>query len=862
MNLLLEGVARNAECTACKLHTQADAENRCVTGSGPTVNPTVVVVTKFPLAEKSKSRKELETYFTEAGIKVRNIMWLSALKCRVWDLDPTKTDMKACRPYLEKELSFLQPKYVLAIGGEALFATLGKSGIMKYRGQPFDGPYRSKVFATISPAMVARNPGSRAGFVADLKYFARMAKGQSGADNTIPYHLPTNVRTGDTKEALRSLLSDLQRASVCAYDIETTSAEPYTEGAAIVSIAMTMSEKGDMSDAVVWRVPLYHPESKWRNRWRHVLQIIGKWLIRVKKLVAHNAKFDSKWMRHFGVMITPTFDTIVAAAVDDENRVKGLKPLCQQLLGADPWGIDTLDLLNTPLAEVLDYNGLDTWHDLRLYFYLKKSLLKQPRKAKLFANLLMPAVQELIDVERHGVYVDRQRFTDNWHEVKEKLNSIHEQLEAFVPDPRLVDPDNYDLDLTKIIDKKTGEFKVNWTASNFARWFLFEYLGLPVIKRGKKKDNGAPGDPSMAEGVLMELAEESPVAKLLLERIEWNKMDIAFFTPYEQQIDNNSRIHTTFKPWGTVTGRLSSGKEDAEKITSKQQIRGVNLQQVPRNSLVRGIFGAQPGYYFIEADYSQIELRIAAWLANERNMLSLYARGEDIHMAMAMLMTGKPASQVTKEERKRAKAVNFGFLYGMGWLKFIETAWLNYGVRVTQDESKAFRKTFFEGFPGLPVWHGKQRRLAREYKRVETPMGRVRHLPDIDSPDESVRAEQERQAINSPVQGCASDMALLSLVHLSQAFREQGLRAHAIGTVHDAVNFEVHADEVPYVLPLIKETMENLPLDELFGVNMTVPIIADLKVGKHWGGATEVPEGIVLAGERDIRKWVKESVPA
>lgn len=854
MNILLEGVVRNSKCTACKLHTQADEENRCVTGIGPSTSPKIVVVTKFPMGVNTKARKELEAYLEQAGIKTRNIMWTAALKCRVWDLSPTKTDMKACRPYLDAELAFLTPKAVLCIGGEALFAATGKSGIMKYRGKTFDGPHDSQVFATISPAMVARNPGMLAGFMADLQYFNRIAR---DSKDVPAYHLPTRVRTADTKEALSSLLSELEHATAVAYDIETTSPEPYTQGAAIVSIALTISRAGkNMSDAVVWRVPLYHPESVWRKQWQKVHRIVGRTLVKVPRLIAHNAKFDSKWMRHFGVPITPTFDTIIAASVDDENRVKGLKPLCQQLLGADPWGIDTHDLLNTPLAEVLDYNGLDTWHDLRLYYYLKESLRKQPRKARLFANLLMPAVRELIDVERHGVYVDRQRFTDNWDTVKTKLMDIHEKLASFVPNPEDVEHD------PKLIDKKTGQFKVNWNASNFARWFLFEYLDLPVIRRGKRKDDGREGDPSMAEGVLMELAEEHPVAKLLLERITWNKMDTGFFQPYSEQFDPNGRLHTTFKPWGTVTGRLSSGKEDAEKITAKGNFRGVNLQQVPRNPLVRGIFGAPPGYWFIEADYSQIELRIAAWLANERNMLALYATGQDIHLAMAMLMTGKPASQITKEERKRAKAVNFGFLYGMGWFKFIQTAWLNYGLRVTEEESRAFRKTFFDGFPDLPRWHAKQRRLAHTYKRVETPMGRVRHLPDIDSPDKEVQAEQERQAINSPVQGFASDMALLSMAHLSEEFRELGLDAHAIGTVHDAVNFEVREDLVPIVMPMIKNTMENLPLAELFGVELSVPIIADLKVGKHWGGATEVPEGIVLAGERDIKKWIKEAVPA
>jgi DNA polymerase-1 len=403
-------------------------------------------------------------------------------------------------------------------------------------------------------------------------------------------------------------------------------------------------------------------------------------------------------------------------------------------------------------------------------------------------------------------------------------------------------------------------------------------MGLPVLKRGKDKDDGTPGQPSMDEGTmayLAEMDEDNPtgarVARILLDRVKWNKYDTAFFTPWSEIIDENSRMHSTFKPWGTVTGRLSSGKEDAEKITGRAQIRGVNLQQVPRGDLTRGIFGAAPGSYFVEFDYSQIELRIAAFLARESTMLHLYATGQDIHTTMAMTMTGKPwhggkcdcGGCVTGEERKKAKAVNFGFLYGMGWRKFIQTAWENYGVRVTEEEAQAFRVAFFAQFPMLPRWHAKQRNLAHKYGRVETPMGRVRHLPDIYSPDKGVQSEAERQAINSPVQGFASDMCVLSLNMLGRQFRREGIRAYPIGTVHDALNWEIHGDDLAYALPQIKYRMENLPLEDLFGLTLDVPIVADCKVGTRWGKAKEVPAellGFRSSNTVKLNEWLGENV--
>lgn len=862
MNKRLRLAVRNAVCTDCKMSRGLEPEEVCVTGEGSN-EATIGILTQFAVHPKSSLHKFITEQLTEMGLDPAMFMWLSAIKCQTWEASPSKTDLKACKPYLTRELEFLNLTHVLALGNEALFAATGRSGIVKWRGQPYEHPAGPQVIATISPSMVARNPKFAEGLLGDLRYFANQVR---GVEPTVdPWHLPyddqwTNVLS---KDDLRALGEALESADAASYDIETNGANETTPGAKIVSLAITTLH-GDTPH--VWAVPLFHPESPWRHRWERVLRWLHKRLCKPKYRIAHNAKFDTRWLIHFGMTdLMPTFDTIIATSLLNEERQKGLKPLAQQLLGADPWGISTKNLLDTPLLEVLDYNGLDTWHTLRLWLRFRKELHAQPRLARLMLHLMMPAVQELIHVERRGVYVDQERMRRNWAETRGTLAGIEAALLEYVPDDPDLIPDRLKV-------KKTGEVKVNWNASNFLRWFLFEYLELPVLARGKAKDDGRLGDPSCAEDVMMSLAGEyeSPVAKLLVSRVEWNKYDTAFFASYDAQLRDapDGRIRSTFKPWGTVTGRLSSGKEDKEKITGRagDNLKGVNLQQVPRNKLVRGVFGAEPGWAFVEADYSQIELRIAAFLARERTMLHLYATGQDIHMAMAMRMTGKPASQVTSEERKRAKAVNFGFLYGMGWAKFVHTAFVNYNLIVSEEESRAFRKSFFDQFPDLMPWHARQRKLVSQYKRVETPLGRIRHLPDIDSANGDVRAEAERQAINSPVQGMASDMALLSLVHTARLFRREGIEAYPLAAVHDAVNFEIRIDHLPRAMPLIKETMENLPLGRLFDVHLDVPIVADLKVGTHWGGATEVPAHLLeKANARYIGEWLRtelDMVPA
>lgn len=844
----------NPQCTQCRLHT--DAEQVCVTGSGPD-DAKVMIVTKTPLSPSSRMRAELVEYFAKVGMDAETFMWASAVKCITWSQEASKGDQKACSPYLRDEFKFVNPRWVITFGSEAWFAASGWADVTKHRGKLYDvAEGDGEIFPTISPGAVSRSPGMMGGFMADLSYFARLVA-TNGVVTSVPFHSNAGHRTTvDTKDALRSMLTAVRTAWAASFDVETTIGSEFDSEARVVSIAITITRTPDMDTAHTYEVPLWHPDSPWLAKWNTVLHHVVSALAKCPRRIAHNAKFDTKWLRRFGQspatpnLLTPTFDTIIAAALLDENRPKGLKPLAQMLLGAEPWAIDIHGAkvdwwLQHPLSDILEYNGLDTWHTLRLYFRLKGDLGKDPRLARLFTHLMMPLIQELVSVEQRGVYVDSGRLITNWAMIQDELMAMNDQLREWVPET------NPFIKIRKR-DNVMVHDGVNFGPSNFLKWWLYEYLELPIIKRT------ATGEPSTAEDVMATLAEMHPAAKILLDRVPLSKYDTAFFAPWSQQLDDNSRMHSTFKPWGTVTGRLSSGKEDAEKVTSKAQTRGVNLQQVPRDKRLRGVFGAAPGYVFVEFDYSQVELRVAAMLAKERTMLHLYNTGQDIHMAMAMRMTGKPKLDVTSEERKRAKAVNFGFLYGMGWAKFIATAWSNYSLRVNEDEARAFRKAFFNQFPGLIPWHAQQRRLAHKYKRVVTPMGRIRHLPDIDSPDDGVRSEAERQAINSPVQGFASDMAALSLVHTARRFRKLGLRAYPIGAVHDAVNFEIHRDDAPTALPIIKHTMENLPLERLFNFHLTVPIVADAKAGVHWGGATEIPPEIVIDSAA-LRVWLREN---
>lgn len=751
--------------------------------------------------------------------------------------DFPKTDLKEFREAFWANLEQHNPDGVLAMGNEALYTSTGHSGIMKHRGSASSvttPPFDLTIMPTIALGAIDRNPSQIQLLYADMRALYAAVYGQPrNADAK-----PSKIRIIKSERTIEEFDAECRSAVAVAFDLETSSFDELAKEAFIVSAAFTLLfEDGTKT---CWAVPLKHNASPCKSNWDSIIRRVARSAKRVPVRIAHNAKFDCRWLVQFGAPIPCNFDTQLAAHLLDENRFKGLKPLAQMLLDAPPWSIDIASGKNAPpwytqhlLKDILTYNALDTWHTMRLYQLFKKELEQDKRLHNLFKNLIMPASQSLVHIERRGVYVHQQALNEGARVVSERLNAIDDELRSYVPE---------------------GVSGVNFNPSNFLRWFLYDHLEFPILRMGKV-------GPSVAEDVISHLADTNPhrVLDLLLERVKWQKHQSSFFNPYQELITDESRLHTTFKLHGTVTGRLSSGKADEDKVTGskKSALRGVNLQQVPRDPLVRGIFGAAPGWAFVEADYSQIELRVAAELSGDRTLRRLYALNEDVHMAMAMRMTGKPAHLVTKEERKKAKAVNFGFLYGMGAAKFVETAWNNYGVKVTREEAEAARAAFFQQFPGLLPWHSRQRRLAHKYHRVQSPLGRIRHLPDIVSRETGVVREAERQAINSPVQATASDLCLFSLVLLDRSFRKRGLRAAPIGTVHDAINFEVPVDELATVLPLIKKTMENPPLEQFFGYRPEVPIVADIGVGRAWGKSDEVPAEL-FNSRRDLRRWIDE----
>lgn len=821
------------DCRKCKLYR--DAIDVGVMGFGPQ-DAKVMVVSRMHNSQGYQD--QIDRALADAGIPAHEVYFTAALKCRNFEESVGPKQIKACQEYLDEEIATVNPSHILTFGNEALRAATGKSGITKYRSKPLPRKDGATVIATVSPAAVHRNPGQSQSWYSDIKFFGAQARGKSGRLEN------PGIAIIDTKAKFEALKKLLRSTELLAYDIETVGFNEYSDDPKMVSLAGTceLTTASGERKVVTWALPLYHPKSPFRKSWKTALKQLAPIIRDIPKQTGHNLKFDARWLRRFGVEAQATFDTIIAVHLLDENALKGLKPQVTARFGVADWSVDTKNLLTTPILEVLKYNALDTWYQYNLYLETKQELLENPRLLRLFKLLLMPVYELFIEAERRGVWIDRERLATNTKIALDMRAELEQQLSQWIPEPGT---GNW----PRKKNKAQTPMPVNFNASNWLRWWLFEHLELPVLERGKAKEDdegyALPGAPSVKEAVMLELKGMHPAVEILLERVKWQKYATAFFPAYNELADENDRIHSTFKLTGTVTGRLSSGKEDAEKVSGRVDNRGVNLQQVPRDPFIRGLFGAQPGFTFVEVDFSQVELRVVAFLSRDRTMLRLYQTGQDIHRATASWVMGIPASQVTKEDRKKAKAVNFGFVYGMGAKKFVMTAFEKYEMVFTLDEATAIRRSFFQQFRGLQPWHQRQRRIVAENGRVVSPFGRMRRLPDIYSEDQGVRSEAERQAINSPVQSFASDMNLLAMLETSRAFNRAGVEGYILGTVHDATLFEIRTEHLREALPILKTTFENLPLKRRFGVTLDVPIVADIKVGTHWGDARELePEEI------------------
>lgn len=506
-------------------------------------------------------------------------------------------------------------------------------------------------------------------------------------------------------------------------------------------------------------------------------------------VAAHNGKYDQLWANElYGLAPPVTWDTMLAEHLIDSEGPKSLKILGAKYLHIPDWSIDLRNPVEVPVGVLSEYGAMDT-------AVTAEVCRRQRPDRRLLMDLMMPASQALLGAEIEGVGLDLGGAVELREDLRRQARDLTECISVHGPADT---------------PKQVGEL-------------LYETLELPVLER---TDTGRP---RVAGAVLRRLGH--PVADMIADRARIQKGISAFLTPWIKSANSRDpRLYSTFRLAGTATGRLSSG--------GAKGVSGINLQQIPRDPRYKRLIQARSGYTLAELDYSQIELRVAAHLSGDPRMLDVYQTGGDIHYMTARAVTGKRF--LSKSDRTKAKAVNFGFLYGMGAGSFKDYARDGYGVELSEGEAAEYRERFFELYAHLPEWHQRIKDEASRKGYVTTLFGRTRYLDGITYWSGSRKATALRQAVNTVVQSVASDMMVLSLGLINRLIVNScKYDAKIVATVHDSVLLEIRKDRAEAVARKAKYIMEHLPLKH-FGVTMNVPIKTGLAMGERWGEMEEL----------------------
>lgn len=829
-------INRDSNCKRCKLHQTA--EYVCLLGQGD-VPSKAMIVGEAPGQREDDSGKPfvgpagqlLIQVLKNNGYSRSDFFITNAVSCRPpGNRTPKKSEIKACKFWYDEQFNVVRPKVVLLLGATALQQALDGRKLKSSRGKPVE---RDGVIyvPTFHPAYVLRDPNSRGAFEADIRLFLEIMK-----LGKIPIQEGINSIIVDSFEKLDAMMDDLY--GEVSFDIETTTLYPWAKEAKINIIGFGTAK-------AQYGMPAEHEDSPWAKS--TIQKILEELYLRIRKgklkLICQNGKFDVLyvWVR-FDVRLSVYFDTMLAHYLIDENQLHGLDYLAKIHFGALDYDIEMEEKLGKRglTKKLYDYHALDLYYT----YHLKRKLLRQLEEdfgiTDVFWHIMMPCVNLFVEIEYHGVFINMENFDEAETALIEMKSTAEKELNKHLP-------------------KNYGE--INWGSPKQLAKLLFEDLGIEIVEKTAK------GAPSTSESVLKRI--DHPMVGALL-RFREAKQQLSFFIDGWKPFLDGRRLHPSFKLHGTVTGRLSC--------------ENPNLQQVPRDPRIRSLIGAPKGWTLIEADLSQIELRIAAELSNDRGLTWAFNNGVDVHWytciselkrgggmpelilkTASILENGKrfnygDACEVLlkqgpsacekvdiswKELRKKAKAVNFGYLYGMWWKKFKIYARDNYGVIVTDEQAQSSRKSYFESYPDLPAWHMRQKKFVRKNGYVRSLSGRKRRLPaamSIHDTPESKAAE--RQAINSPVQSFASEINLMAALQLRQEFSDRVL--YIVGTVHDALLIEVKDEYLEKVHNRVLEIMARPSLFDTLDIDVSIPVEAEAKVGP-WGKS------------KKLKEWMEES---
>ena len=592
----------------------------------------------------------------------------------------------------------------------------------------------------------------------------------------------------DTEKKLDDLVKALNKAKVISFDTETTSTEEMR--ADIVGISLAIQEGEG------YYIPIGHNAGT-NLPLKKVIAALEAPMTNPKiGKVAHNAKYDYIVLAQHGLAASPlTFDTMLAEfIVDPSSRNLGLKNLASVKLGEEMTHIEALigkgkkqiSMADVAIESVAPYAVADAETTLRL-MPLEEKELKRVNGEKLLEEIDLPLTPVLAEMEMTGISLDLPFFAEMNKELTKRLSQIEK----------------------KVFDSVGKPFNINSTQQ--LSDVLFKTLGLEPPDKNNKT---ASGHYSTAAGVLDELSGKHPVVDLVLEQRELSKIKSTYVDALPVAINpKTNRVHTSYSQIGAVTGRLSSNNP--------------NLQNIPIRTetgrRVRNGFVADRGNWLISVDYSQIELRIVAHMAQDEGMLAAFRADEDIHATTAAAIYNVALDAVTKDMRRHAKAINFGLIYGMSAFGLMR------GTDLTLAEAENFVKAYFTKFPGVKKYLDGIRKQAAQQGYVETLLGRRRYFPALQGrTNPQLKAREEREAINAPIQGTAADIMKIAMLKIPPALKKAKLSGKMLLQVHDELVLECPKDEVEKTAQIVKETMAD-------AYELDIPLSTEARYGANWG---------------------------
>ena len=600
----------------------------------------------------------------------------------------------------------------------------------------------------------------------------------------------SNYHTIRTKNELDELIEVMKKAPYISFDTETTSLDYMNAELVGVSIALKPNE--------AFYIPINHNyEGVEKQLEEHfVLEALKPFLEsdEIPK-IGHNLKYDRHILQNLGIDLKgKLLDTMLFSYVNNSTITRhNLDAVSKRYLNINPTSYEDVagkGAKQIPFSEVSievasEYASEDADISLKLYEHIEPLVQKETKLAKLYSEIEGPLIYTLGDIERNGVLID-----------SEKLNEQSKELEAKI------------LKLEQKVQKSAGE-DFNLGSPKQLQEILYEKLGLPVIKKTPK------GQPSTAESVLQELSMDFPIVQDILSYRAISKLKSTYTDKLPKMVNSNTgRVHTSYHQAVTATGRLSSSDP--------------NLQNIPIRSeegrRIREAFIAPDGYKILAADYSQIELRIMAHLSRDQGLMDAFAKGQDIHQATAAEIFSTNIDEVTANQRRSAKAINFGLIYGMSAFG------LSKQLQITRAEAQNYIEQYFDRYPQVKHYMDETKQSAKKMGYVETVFGRRLYLADIESSNYQRRQYAERSAINAPMQGTAADLIKMAMILLHQKIREESFEAKIIMQVHDELVIEVNENQQDELSELTTSIMSEIS-------KLDVDLKVDADIGNNWDEA-------------------------